>query len=179
MIRGRVLVDMSRWTGALALLVACESASPRPSPPVRVLGKQELYGDAGLVPTRAGERAREELALAASITHALRARAGEGALAVEVRLPGAGDPGAAVVTGTVALDVASAARIAEAVLGPWSAGRVQVELARAEASGVVVEPVAAEPVVAARAPSWLLAAALLGLGVSAGVSIERLRRRRG
>ncbi len=175
---------MSRWTGALALVIACEGPVPRVTE-ARVPDKSRLYGDPALVPTRAGERAREELALAGSVVAALRARGGDGALAVEVRLPGAGDPGAAVVTGSLALDAASVVRIAEGVLGAWSVGRVQVELApaRAEAS----EAAQATGVAAAQGPawgpgswqSWLLATALLGFGVSAGVSIERLRQRRG
>ena len=182
MIRARVLSDMSRWTGALALVIACEGPVPRVTE-ARVPDKSRLYGDPALVPTRAGERAREELALAGSVVAALRARGGEGALAVEVRLPGAGDPGAAVVTGSLALDAASVVRIAEGVLGAWSVGRVQVELARAEAS----EAAHATGVAVAQGPAWgpgswqgwLLATALLGFGVSAGVSIERLRQRRG
>ena len=172
---------MSRWTGALVLVLACEgpaTTSVRAAPvPNSRPDKARLYGDPALVPTRAGERAREELALAGSVVAAVRARAGAGELAVEVRLPTAEDPGAAVVTGALALDAASVARISEGVLGAWSAGRVQVELAppRAEAS---------EPASVSAAPTglgwqtWLLALALLGLGVSAGVSIERLRRRR-
>jgi hypothetical protein len=166
--------DMSRWTGVIALLLACAPA-PAPVRPRALADKRALYGDPGLVPTRAGERARQELALAASVTAALRARAGEGPLAVEVRLPAGGDPGAAVITGELALAGATATRIAEGVLGPWSAGRVQLELA-APASPPRDEP---EPTTRAGArPGWPLALALLGLGLSAGVSIERLRRRR-
>ena len=182
MIRARVLSDMSRWTGALALVIACEGPAPRVAVD-RVPDKSRLYGDTALVPTRAGERAREELALAGSVVAALRARGGQGALAVEVRLPTPGDPGAAVVAGSLALDAASVVRITEGVLGAWSAGRVQVELApaRAEASEAAQATVAAADG-AGRVASWqgwLLAVALLGLGVSAGVSIERLRQRRG
>jgi len=168
---------MSRWAGVLVLVVACEGpvTSVRAvAGPEAVAEKARLYGDPALVPTRAGERAREELALAGSVVAALRARAGDGALAVEVRLPTAEDPGAAVVTGALTLDAASVARISEGVLGAWSVGRVQVELAppRAEVSEAgEAERVSAAPT------TWLLALALLGLGVSAGVSIERLRRR--
>ena len=206
------LWDMSRWTGVLALVVACEAAPAAPTR--RSPDKQELYGDASLVPTRAGEQARAELALAASVTAALRARAGSGRLAVEVRLPTADDPGGAVVAGALALDAESVVRVAEGVLGPWSAGRVLVELAevgavegaqaraqrtagagvrRAEPAGVTgadptgvagpagaTEPAEPAGPVGPAWPAWqagLLGLALVGLGVSAGVSIERLRRR--
>lgn len=163
------LRDMSGWTAAFGLagLLACEGAPAR-VPVQPELDKEALYGDPALVPTRAGERAREELALAGSVRAALRARGGAGALAVEVRLPTGDDPGAAVVAGELALDGESALRIAEAVLGPWSAGRVHVELAPARA------PASDDPPVGL---SWALGLALAGLGVSAGISIERLRRR--
>jgi hypothetical protein len=161
---------MSLWTSAIAVagLLACEAAPAR-VPAQRELDKEALFGDPALVPTRAGERAREELALAGSVRAALRARAGDGALAVEVRLPTGDDPGAAVIAGELAVDAETALRIAEGVLGPWSAGRVQVWLAPARA-----------PASDARSGglSWALALALAGLGVSAGVSIERLRQRR-
>lgn len=141
--------------------------------------KRALYGDPGLVPTRAGERAREELARAESVAAALRARAEVVALAVEVRLATPGDPGAAVIAGELSLDAASVVRIAEGVLGPWSAGRVQVEL-RPPGTGALEREEVAAP---ARPgppwwPRWPLALALVGLGASAGVSIERLRQRR-
>ncbi len=178
MSREAVLSNMSRWTGVLVLVLACEGPAPvRKAPRSEAVSeKARLYGDPALVPTRAGERAREELALAGSVVAALRARAGDGELAVEVRLPTAEDPGAAVVTGALALDAASVARISEGVLGAWSAGRVQVELAEPRAELSEAQRVPAAPT-GGGWQTWLLALALLGLGVSAGVSIERLRRR--
>lgn len=145
---------------------ACEPP-PRPPPP-RARDKQALFGDPALVPTRAGERARQELAVAASVASAVRGRAGRGAPVVEVRLPAGGDAGAVVVAGELGLDAEEVARVAEAVAGPWSAGRVQVfpAVPRAQAS----EPRPGLP--------WALALALIGLGASAGVSIDRLARRR-
>lgn len=164
-----VRTDMSLWAGvALAGgLLAC-APEPRPGPIAAAPDKRALYGDAALVPTRAGERARQELALAGSVAAAVRARAEVGALAVEVRLPTEDDPGAVVVTGEVGLADASVARIAEGVVGPWSAGRVQVELAPARA-------VASDP---PRRPGWALALALIGLGAAAGISIDRMLARR-
>lgn len=152
------------------LLLACEAPVARTaSPPAP--DKRALYGDPTLVPTRAGERAREELALAGSVAAAVRARADVGALAVEVRLPAGADPGAVVVAGAVGLPAESVVRIAEGVVGPWSAGRVQVELGPG--------PTLAD---APRARlGWALALALLGLGAAAGVALDRgiARRRQG
>ncbi len=150
------------------VLLGCEAPAPRAvSRPA--LDKRALYGDPTLVPTRAGERAREELALAGSVVAALRARAKVDALAVEVRVPAGADPGAVVVAGQVALAADEVARIAEGVVGPWSAGRVQVELGPAPA-------LADEP--PARL-GWALAVALLGLGAAAGVALDRGIARRG
>jgi len=152
------------------LLLACAAPDARvvsrPAP-----DKRSLHGDPSLVPTRAGERARQELALAGSVEAAVRARAGVGALAVEVRLPAGADPGAVVIAGEVALAAESVARIAEGVVGPWSVGRVQVELGPA-------------PTLAGEPPprvGWVLALALIGLGAAAGVALDRgiTRRREG
>jgi hypothetical protein len=162
---------MSFWTAWFGLLLcACEAPAARaPSRPTP--DKRALYGDPSLVPTRAGERAREELALAGSIEAAVRARAEVGALAVEVRLPAGEDPGAVVIAGQVALAAEAVVRITEGVAGPWSAGRVQVELGPA-------------PTLADEPPSrvgWALALALIGLGAAAGVTLDRwiARRREG
>lgn len=161
---------MSFWTVGPGLLLACEAPAARAVSRPRA-DKRSLYGDPSLVPTRAGERAREELALAGSVEAAVRARAGAGALAVEVRLPAGTDPGAVVIAGEVALAAEAVQRLAEGVVGPWSAGRVQVELGPA-------------PTLADEPPprvGWALALALLGLGAAAGVSLDRwiARRREG
>ena len=101
---------------------------------------------------------------------AVRARAGgAGALAVEVRLPAGADPGAVVITGAVALAAEAVVRIAEGVVGPWSAGRVQAELG--PAPGLADEPPARV--------GWALALALIGLGAAAGVTLDRGIARRG
>lgn len=163
---------MSVWAGVALLGCSQPGASPREA----TSDKRALYGDPGLVPTRAGERARQELALAASVVAALRARTEVTALAVEVRVPTPGDPGAAVIAGEMPLDGATVMRIAEGVLGPWSAGRVQIELTRPAAGAVEREEPPASP--GRGWPGWALALALVGLGASAGVSIERLRQRR-
>lgn len=147
-------------------LIACE---PPRGPAIRELrGKRELFGDPALVPTRAGERAREELALADAVSSALGALGAEG-LAVEVRLPAAGDPGAVVVTGAgpPGWGEAEAARLVGELCGPWSAGVVRVAW-----RGAAPTPPRG------RAGDLPLYGALLGLGASAGVAVDRLRRRR-
>lgn len=152
---------MSGWALALGLVAAGPD-------------KAALYGDPALVPTRAGERAREELALAAEVAAAVAAagdaRADGGAPVVAVRLPAGADGGAVVVTGAVALAPAEVVAIAEAVVGRWSVGRVAVFVtAGAGAPGLDAG--------APRGVDWRLALALLGFGASAGVAVDRLRRR--
>jgi hypothetical protein len=165
------------WLAALLL-----AASPT--------DKAALFGDPSLVPTRAGERAREELALAAAVAGVVGARAGKPPV-VEVRLPRGADGGAVVIAGAVAMTPEAAVRAAEAVVGPWSAGRVQV-FAGEDAGAAALDPVAADdpvvadpvagvdPVVAGGrgGPSWALAVALALFGASAGITVDRLLRRR-
>ena len=165
--------------GACVVLALGCVDEPVRTPSAVKTDKRALYGDPGLVPTRAGERAREELVRAESVAAALRARAEVRALAVEVRLPTPGDPGAAVIAGELSLDAATVTRIAEGVLGAWSAGRVQVELT--PPPGAVERedvPIAGERAEPRWWPRWALGLALVGLGLSAGVSIERVRQRR-
>jgi len=149
----------------------------------RVADKAALYGDPALVPTRAGERARQELALAAAVTAAVAARADVGALVVEVRLPAGADGGAVVVAGEVALAGEEVTRIAEAVVGSWSFGRVAVFVRSPRAGALAADgPLAADGSLAADGPrgprggDWRLVVALVGFGASAGIAVERLRR---
>lgn len=151
---------MSAWAVALVLAAAAPD-------------KAALFGEPSLVPTRAGERAREELALAAAVASAVAARADGGAPVVEVRLPAAGDGGAVVVAGAVALAPEEVVRIAEAVVGAWSVGRVEVFAAGAGAG----TPEAVTCPDAAGGPRWPLMLALTLFGASAGVAVDRLRRR--
>ncbi|MDC0674153.1 hypothetical protein [Nannocystis radixulma] len=149
-------------------LAACACDRPR-APEVRgVRGKRELFGDPALVPTRAGERARDELALADAVTAALRGLGAE-ALAVEVRLPDAGDPGGVVVTGQgpPGWNEAATASLVGELCGPWSAGVVRVAWRAAAPAGPP-----------GRTGDLPLFCALVGLGAAAGVTIDRLLRRR-
>lgn len=141
--------------------IGCEA--PRVAPRART--KQQLYGDPALVPTRAGERAREELARAGAVASGLAAL-GAGDVAVEVRLPGAGDPGAVVVTGRAppGRTEPEIRALVESLCGPWSAGVTRL-VWRAEGPR-------------GRGGDLPLALALLGLGASAGITLDRLRRGR-
>lgn len=144
----------------MAMLFAAPAGGPRT--------KAELYGDPALVPTRAGERAREEVALAGAVAAGLRA-IGVEARHVEVRLPRTDDPGAVVVIAGAPPPGRGAAEIERLIAdlcGPWSRAVIRVE-------------VAAEPLVRPReGPALPLYAALVGLGASLGVALERARRRR-
>jgi hypothetical protein len=166
---------------ASCLLAACEARGPtaasRPgrSPsrtPSKQLDKQALYADASLVPTRAGERARRELALAGELRAALELL-DLGPVHVDVELherprvivvarfaPG-DDPGE-LEAAITELAVALVPELEAAGVHPWLR-------ARAEARA---------PSPSRRAPTWALVVACLGLGLSLGVTGERLRLRR-
>lgn len=151
------------WNMSLAALAGSLAAAPELG-----RGKRELYGDPALVPTRAGERAREELALAGAVAAGVRALGGE-PLHVEVRLPRAGDAGALVV---IAREVPGGPGEAELralvgdLCGPWSLAATRLHL-RPEA------PPEAPP-----RGRWPLHGALVGLGASLGIAFDRARRRR-
>lgn len=166
----------------LPLGLACTS----PSPPEGVRGagrrpadKAALYGDASLVPTRAGERIRTETALAREIEQAVAVLPSVARVRVDVELPDAMPrPGArphppaeprviAVVAGAAPHDDASTpARIeaiARAVVGPRAAVEVIVEGS-------------APPAPAPPPARWPLLLCVLGLGFFVGVLVERTRR---
>lgn len=165
---------------ALALAAAAlgcgEPASPRrPGPQRRASDKAALFGDPSLVPTRDGERARREVALAQEIEAALGVLPSVARARVDVEL--AERPAAARVLAVVAGDPgadadALAARVrtvAHTVMGPQAA----VE--------VVAEPIPAPAPPAEPPPRWPLLLGVLGLGFFGGTLIERIRglRRRG
>ncbi|MEZ4452362.1 MAG: hypothetical protein R3B09_23040 [Nannocystaceae bacterium] len=158
---------------AAALAPACD---PGPRPSTRAQAdhpdKERLYGDPTLVPTRAGERAREELALAGEIERLIAEAPEVAEVRAHVRV---GDDGGAptqivVVArarGGETLDRERCARLALAVVGD-DAARVDVDVV----SGL------ASPEGPARdlARELLLALALLALGASAGITVDRARR---
>lgn len=158
---------------ALALIGGCGLADPSPAPPVERArpDKASLYGDASLLPTRAGERARRELALAGELAAALELLEMRPAQ-IDVRL----DAGPSVVVIATSADPeADASTQREAI----------VELSRAlvpdlDAADVHLwlRPAPETPAPAPErpdAPPWALALACLGLGLSLGVTLERLR----
>lgn len=162
------------WIALALLLGGCDApAAPRPAPSTgRSIDKAALYGDPSLVPTRAGERAREELGLAQAIARALELLAGVEQARVDVELPRRGVDAPARVLAVLRRRSADdpaplrarARRIATAVVGPDTVVEVIVGSA----------PPAPSPA-PARMP-WPLILGVLGLGFFAGTLVERARR---
>lgn len=158
-----------------------EDATPRRQPPRRPADKAALYGDAALLPTRAGERARNEVALAEEIRAAVEALHVVERARVTVAADNSGVPrSAAVVVRARAdadLDVltASATRISRAALG---APELAVEVQVSAPSPDEASPEGPED----PAPPTVLLLGVLGLGISLGLTFDRaasiLRRRR-
>jgi hypothetical protein len=151
-------------------LGACAEGPPARGPD-RGADKARLFGDPGLVPTREGERARRELALAGQIRRALVDLSDVESASVDVEL--ASPPTRVLVA--LAASTTEDERLA----------RLE-HYANEAASAVVGEPAevtvlidaspAPEPV-GGGAPPLPLALALLGLGVSGGIAVERWRSR--
>jgi hypothetical protein len=156
---------MSRLLGALALfLVACaEPPTPRPVPRA---DKQRIFGDAALVPTREGERARRELALAGEIAHALERRPEVESAHVDVEL--AREPPGVLVALTLRSEADRTEIEAEV-------DRASTAIVGADASVTRIVGVAPAAPAPLRGVPWPLALALVGLGVSAGIGLERWR----
>jgi hypothetical protein len=169
MLRATMLARGTRTLVAVALvsLAACE-APRRPAPSPTPLGKREVYGDAGLMPTRAGERARRELALAGELERAL-ALLGVDAAQVEVSL--AAPVRVTIVARTDAADDElehELRALAGAMVPGVEPEQVSVWLRRTPRP--TPPPAAPRP--------WFLMLACLGLGLSVGVGVERARTRR-
>ncbi len=168
----RILALASLW-----LALACEApAAPRgPGPAPRRADKAALFGDPSLVPTREGEQARREIALAQEIERALAVLPSVVEARVDVELPPRATRGRprvlAVVRGAVDADESSlparVLTVAHAVVGPEAAVEVMVE--RSPAPDRRPE----EPL------PWALGLGVLGLGFFAGVLLERTRKLRG
>jgi hypothetical protein len=138
-------------------------APRRPGP-----DKARLFGDAGLVPTREGERIRRELALAGELRAVLRGLSGIADAYVDVETEPA--PGRALIRVDLRADAPAPAAVED-----------QVRLAAAAVLPGAQATVLAGPAPAApggAAPPVLLGIALLGLGLSAGVALERVRAQR-
>src|SRR5690606_7096255 len=147
------------------------AAPPRPLPAPPRPDKASLYGDPSIVPTRRGEHARAELALAGELESLVEALEGvrstrtDDTLTPELAL----DRAVVVVQndrpredeGELELDVQS---IARATLPP---GATTVLLHQVSGEERPSEP---------SRPSLLLAFVSLALGISIGVTAERLAR---
>lgn len=158
----------------LVLVCAGCPAPQRPAVPGRTVDKQTLYGDAGLVPTREGERVRHELALAGELRAALL-QLGLSAVHVDVEL---NDPPGVIVIAQLDPEAdADALEALEATITGFArvivpdATTVHVELRRGEPDGE-------RPAPPDGGRAWAIALACLGLGLSLGVTVERLLARR-
>jgi type III secretory pathway lipoprotein EscJ len=143
---------------------ACQARTgPQPGP--AAIDKQAMFGSASLVPTREGERARRELAIAGELEQAL-ALLGLGPAHVDVELR---EPVAVIVIARG--DDRSEATIAEL------AGAMIPELDPANLH-VWLQPASVEAPTREQSNgrTWALMLACLGLGLSLGIAGERLRR---
>lgn len=161
------------WLG-FALALGCQPpAPPRPLPASPRPDKASLYGDPSLIPTRRGEHARAELALAGDLEALVEALEGVLSTRADVTLtPDLALARAVVVVrherlpqdeGTLKLDVHS---IARATLPP---GNTAVLLHHVSGEERPADP---------SRPPLLLAFVSLALGISMGVTAERLAQRR-
>jgi hypothetical protein len=147
-------------------------APERQAAPRRLVDKQSLYGDAGLVPTREGERARRELALAGELQKAVE-QLGLAEVHVDVEL---NDPPGVIVIAQAAGEIeaetleATITELARVIVP--NATTVLVELQHAEIDGDSPAP---SPDLGR---AWAIALACFGLGLSLGMTVERLLARR-
>lgn len=154
------------------VLIACAGcpAPQRPTVARRAVDKQALYGDASLVPTREGERVRRELALAGELQTAIE-QLDLADVHVDVEL---GEPPGVIVIARATPD--ADAQSLEATITAFArvivpaASAVHVELRRSEPDERPALPGDDRP--------WAIALACLGLGLSLGVTAERLLARR-
>jgi len=162
-------------------LLGCESEPAPASEPAAFAhtrpDKASLYADASLLPTRAGERARRELALAGQLSAALEHLALT-PLQIDVRL---GQPPSVVVIASRAHspDASPSEIVAEdirelclATIPDLDPAGVHLWLRPAPADSAPRE------LPRPRSPLWALVFACIGFGLSLGVSLERLRGRR-
>ncbi|MBK8264311.1 MAG: hypothetical protein IPK80_23595 [Nannocystis sp.] len=152
----------------LALLAACPAAPAPPRAP-RPADKRALYGDPALLPTRRGELAREELALAGEIERLLADDPTLAPIRAHVALPPEGAPVVVIAAAADPADRPRLAAIARAVV-PHPQLRVVLHPLPAAAPPAPPPPLPVH--------LWPLALALLALGASAGITLDRLRLRR-
>jgi hypothetical protein len=166
---------MSRVAAAAAMTAVLlgVTAEVRAAPATSARAKAALFGDPTFVPTREGERARRELALAGSLQEHLAADPRITDVVVDVALPGPESPPGSRPRALVSL---RGPADAEAALSAAveTAARVVLGDPRAEIAILRRDPEPAAPAPAGHLRS-LLALALLGLGASVGVAIDRRR----
>ncbi len=154
--------------GAALLFVACGPAPSR-TPERPVADKARIYGDPALVPTRAGEAARAEVAAAGELERLLH-EAGFADLRVTLERPRSGDaaPPRAAIVATRPPDLIEAElavrRLASVSFGP----EVELEILLRDPKDAGPRRPGTDPLL------WL---ALLGFGASAGIAIDRWRSR--
>lgn len=181
--------SLAAWGCAALLGHSGCSDPPPPRAPVSVRAtKSSLYGNVALVPTRAAEHARAELSVAAELQTALLSLPGVHDATVAVRVPAASPllarrasvaPTTALITTALAHDVDVDAHRAEAMAlaATWLGPGAQIQLSAHSASDNDPD----DPGAPDRPWAWL-ALCLIGLGASAGVTLdralERQRRRR-
>lgn len=160
------------------LACACEARSSV-RPRAAHLDKQAVFGSASLVPTREGERARRELAIAGELEQALaQLELGPAHVDVELR-----EPVTVIVIARVRHDQddqadqddqslaraeATVAQLAHAMVPELDPANLHLWLQPGHE-----QPAAPEP----SSRTWLLMLACLGLGLSFGIAGERLRSR--
>lgn len=153
---------------AIVLLVAATTigsacdAPQRPRPPTP--DKRALFGDAALVPTREGERIRRELAAAGELESAIRLLAVDD---VHVDLD-ARDPSPRLTIVARAQPDAEIDGLRESIATLARAARPDID------ATIVIDPGGGEQRRGRQLTPWI-ALALLGLGASLGISVERLR----
>lgn len=155
------------------LAAACKQpASPRRTPTRRASDKAALYGDAALLPTRSGERARAEVALAEEVRVAVETLHDVDRARVTVNSEtDSALASAALVVRTRSASAntevrAAATRIARATLGRDTELTVEVSAPHAD--------VPLEDTPPPRRPLVLIA--VLGLGISLGLTFDRARK---
>ena len=156
----------------LLLVEACgDQGNPPRLPRAAAMDKAALYGDPGLLPTREGERVRREIALAGEVAASLRVLPAVTDLAVNVELSDDDAAASPRVTVTGRL-VAGHEQPATAVNVDAIIRSIVGESAHLEVAWVSA---AADPSPVENPVLPILAA--LGLGISLGVTGERLRNR--
>jgi hypothetical protein len=158
-----------RGAAFLICLVACGVGEPRARSRGPTPDKAALFGDPTLVPTRVGEQARRELARAGEIEAAIAVLPGVDA--VRVTVESAEPEHRVVVTLRASADEASVRRAVAAIVeGVMGRERPHALALIVDATSPDIDRPTGIPLA--------LALALVGLGASAGITLDRLARLR-